>query len=344
MAMAHRLETDIRRRRLSPGSRYLTAEEGATLLGTSIATADRALRILADQEIVVRRRNSGTFVGPAMVPDGLADLRIVNILLPASERACRTIRLDPLIDGLLAHINDIADVRCSYVPAIGDLDFVRSVLEPCRNQIAGVVAVSCSYEVYQYLGENGFPFVVMGSLYPGQNFASIDTDEQQAGYLLAHHLMERGHRRLTLLSNSESRPGDRHFHDGVNQALTEGGLPPSALLLRSPGANPAMLTAQVKELLQMDDRPTGFIARLPHWADEVAKVVKTQGLKVPKNVEIVFSRGCNGIDAGNSSFPHVRSSLTLEEIGQRVGQMMAQCQKGDAKQSASVIVPCELCT
>ena len=57
-------------------------------------------------------------------------------------------------------------------PKDGDVELVQNLLEPYRNEgrVAGVVAISCSYAVYRYLGEGRYPLVVMGSLYPGQSF------------------------------------------------------------------------------------------------------------------------------------------------------------------------------
>src|SRR5689334_5138591 len=94
---AKRLETDIRRRCLTPGHKYLTAEESAKMLGTSVATANRALRLLADQEVVVRRRNSGTFVGPAVHHGAEQELQSVSVVAQANMRLEGALRVDLII-------------------------------------------------------------------------------------------------------------------------------------------------------------------------------------------------------------------------------------------------------
>jgi len=342
--LAQRLEHDIRSRGLAPGHRYLTGEESARLLGTSIATANRALQVLAERDLVVRRRASGTFVGPAMTRTDVTNVRTVSILVPASEKSYSTLRLDPLVEGLLSNMNDVSDVRVSYVPSDGDVDFVRSLLEPvsASGQLAGVVAVSCSYDVYRYLGDSEYPLVVMGSLYPGQSHPSIDTDERQAGYLLANYLIERGHRRLAMLSNSETCPGDHHFHDGVSEALTEAKMPHNALVLRAPGPNLAVLRGQVTELMQMAERPTGVMVRLPRWADEVATLVRSHGLDVPKDVEVVFKAFAGG-EINNSGFSHVRPSMPYREMAQLVGRMLSQSRQRLPLEQRTVVLSYEMC-
>ena len=344
--LARRLERDIRNRGLLPGHRYLTGEESALLLGTSVATANRALRILAENQIVVRQRSTGTVVGPAVASESAAsDLRtVVSILVPARERTYRTFRLDPLIESLTAEMSDVVDVRLSYVPVEGDLKFVRNLIEGTvgTDKPAGVIAVSCSFEVYQYLGESGCPFVVSGSVYPGQSYPSVDTDERQAGSVLARYLMQRGHRRIAVLSHSEAGPGDHHFHDGLSEALTEAQMPHNSTLLRTPGTSRAVLRAQVKELLEMTDRPTGFIVRLSRWAREVAEVVRAEGLRVPQDVEIVCE-SCDWCDSEGLEFPHVRPKMRHEEISQLLGHMLAQIRQHASLEQPTVMVPYEMC-
>src|SRR5262245_14351414 len=125
LQLAKRLETDIRRRCLTPGHKYLTAEESAKMLGTSVATANRALRLLAEQEVVVRRRNSGTFVGPAVQGGAVEEVQTVSILAPARSKLDGPVRFDLIIQGVLSNLPDVADVRISYVPTENSVPFVR---------------------------------------------------------------------------------------------------------------------------------------------------------------------------------------------------------------------------
>lgn len=341
--LAQRLETDIRRRGLLPGHRYLTAEQSAKLLGTSVATANRALHILAQQDIVTRRRNSGTFVGLAVSRLNNAQIRTVSILVPSSIRSNAAVRFDLIIESILANMQDVADVRVSYVPAEGSVDFVRSLLEPTRvsGELAGVIAISCSREIYQYLGDNKYPLVVMGSLYPDQPFPSIDTDEHQAGRMLSSYLVERGHRRLALFSDSENCPGDNYFHDGVSESLTAANLPHNALVLRAPGPDSAVLRAQVIEVLAMPDRPTGFLIKLPRWADDVAGIVAECGLRVPQDVEIVFKGFAIG-EPGKSYFPHGCPSSSFREIASLASRMLAQVRQHLPLEPRVIVIPYEL--
>lgn len=339
--LAEKLERDIRGRGLLPGNKYQTGEEIARNLGTSVATANRALKLLAEQDIVVRTHRSGTFVGPALARKKNTDIRMVTILCPASERISRTISLDPLIEGLLSNMPDVADVRVGYVPVEGDVDFVRDLLEPYQSEgrVAGVVAISCSYPVYQYLGEANYPLVVMGSLYPGQSMPSIDSDERQCGYLLTKYLLDRGHRRLALLSPSESRPGEHHFHDGVSEALTDAKLPHDALLLRTPRPEAELLSAEVHNLLAQTEPPTGFIVKIAHWVPYVSSAIRQKGFQVPGEIDVVSRSSIGGSEDEVGCV--LRPSASNREVAQLVGRMLAKSRQHIPLEQNTIVVPFE---
>ena len=339
---AQRLHNDISQRRLVPGSRYLTAEESARMLGTSVATANRALRVLAEQEIVVRRKNSGTFVGPAVANNVIDDVQTVCIFAPFVTRG-GAVRFDLLIESVVARLPGVADIRVSYVPPERSVDFVRGLLEPLRDsgRLAGVVAVSCPRDVYRYLGENNYPMVVLGSLYADQPYPSVDTDEHQAGRMLTDYLIAGGHKRIALFSDSEGCPGDNKFHDGVSESLTAANLPHNSLIWRTPGVDPGVLKAQVDELMAAQERPTGILVRLTRWADEIAELVKSRGLRVPDDVEIVFKGFALG-EPGKSAFPHARPAISYRDMADLVGQLLAQVRERKPIPNRTIVIPYEL--
>lgn len=343
LELASRLEIDIRQRCLTPGHKYLTAEESARMLGTSVATANRALRLLAEREIVVRRRNSGTFVGPAVQGVMVGELHTVSIVAPDSMRTDGTTRFDLIIQGVLASMPDVGNVSLGYVPADAGVPYVKQIIEPVRDsgRLAGVVAVSCTREVYRYLGDAGYPMVVMGSLYADQPYPSVDTDERMAGQMLASHLIERGHRRLAMFSDSEANPGDNYFRDGVSEAMTTASMPHNALIWRAPGTEKAVLEAQVHEILSMPNRPTGIAVKIPPWADVVASIVRLHGLRVPEDIEIVFKGFAMG-EVGKSAFPHACPVVPYRQISLIAGQMLATVRNGEPLEEQTVTIPYQM--
>jgi DNA-binding LacI/PurR family transcriptional regulator len=179
---------------------------------------------------------------------------------------------------------------------------------------------------------------VLGSLYGDQPYPSIDADERAAGELLVSHLIEKGHRKIALFSDSETCPGDNFFRDGVSEALESASYPPTALLWRAPGSEPAVLRAQVEEILSMADRPTGIVVKLPRWADDIAAIVAEHELSIPKDIEIVFKGYAVG-EAGKSRFPHACPSIAYREVADIAGRMLATARDQKAVDPRTVVIP-----
>src|ERR1700759_3395110 len=77
---ADKLERHIRASGLQAGDRYITAEQAAQLIGGSIMTIQRAMKLLAGRNILERRPKAGTFIGSAAVSS--TELSCIHFLLP----------------------------------------------------------------------------------------------------------------------------------------------------------------------------------------------------------------------------------------------------------------------
>ena len=61
--LAKRLEQDIYRRGLAPDQKYLSTRQVGQQFGVSLSMAAQAMQLLADQDKLIRRDRSGTFIG-----------------------------------------------------------------------------------------------------------------------------------------------------------------------------------------------------------------------------------------------------------------------------------------
>jgi hypothetical protein len=340
--LSERLEEDIRCRGLREGDRYLTAVQAGHLLGVSTATAHRALKRLADQRLVVRRRNRGTFVGQIVGEKHRTEIRKVFILMPADTQNIKIFRSNLLMAGIFGELADV-NIEFGFVPAADHIGYVTRLLRPGNDQekVVGVVAISCSHETYRCLSEMQVPAVVMGSLYPGTPpLPSVDADHREAGRLIGRHLTTRGHRRIAMLSYTETRPGDAVFHDGLSEALTEAELPHNALLLRNTPREPAAFTAAARAIIDMENRPTAMIVMGLGPADTVADVAEQAGLRIPDDLEIAFRD--HAARGESTRHAHVRTAMDFEDIAGLIGRMLNRLARGQSVESDRVVLPVTL--
>ena len=341
--LARRIESDIRTLGLRPGDRYVTAEKAGRMLGVSAATANRAMKFMADRDLLVRYRNRGTFVGAAMKSRvAPPTIRTVHLLLDERDQEGFGETYSDLVAAIRREIEGI-NIQFTFVPDRDGVQYVREVVETAQvtDQIEGIVAVSCSREVYGFLADSGVPTVVFGSLYAGQqdSLPSVAGDGHTAGRLMTQYLIDRGHRRIALITEAQARPGDDHFVDGISEALTERKLPHNALILRRCPSEIAAYIAQARALLEMPDRPTAIIVRAQRLAHAVEIAAEQLELSVPGDVAVVTQSDRRGDKP--PAYPHVQHAIDSEEIAELIAGMLNRICRGLALQDNKVVIEVE---
>jgi DNA-binding LacI/PurR family transcriptional regulator len=344
-ALADKVVTDIRNRGLAVGDRYLTTSEVGRMLGVQKAMANKAMRHLAEQGVLISRKRAGTFIGPGLKRHKRSKVRTVYVLLPAGDPSATHWAFQPFIAGIRSAMPEI-NVQFTFVPENDPLGYIEELIGGQRalGQFAGVVAVSCSPEVYRYLAELREPAVVYGSLYSADlPIASVDLDNRQSGRLLTQYLVDRGHRRMAVLITGAGMPGHNAFMDGICDVLTTAGLAPNALIHRLIRNDLQALQATARELLEGSDRPAAVITRGSVQARSVAAVAASLGLVVPRDLEIVFDHEDQTKPSADATpYPRVQPTLPFVDIAAMIGEVLKEVSEGGSSPPKRVLIPVEL--
>jgi DNA-binding LacI/PurR family transcriptional regulator len=342
-SLVARLEQDIRQRGLWAGDPYLSAPEVAAMLGISATTAHRAMQALAARQMLIRRRNRGTFVGPFFEMKHSSSIRTVYALMPAPGLNTDTIPLDPFIYGVRSKIRN-ANVQVCFLPPGDARGYLEDLL--CQALTAGnaasFVPISCPREIYRRLADSGAPTVVFGTPYIDQrDIPSVDVDNRMAGRLLMEHLIGGGHRRMAVLMAAEGQPGTNCFFDGVSEAMTQSELPHNALIQRSVPLENSAVEAQLRELLAMSEPPTAIIARTPMMAKAVMSALEHIPTPAADSCEIVY-QDHPATEGGELPLTRVKPRVSFGEIIGRVGAMLNRLGEGKPLENVHEVIPMDL--
>lgn len=344
--VAARIEQDIVNRRLAPGDRYLTAKELADFFGYSPATCHRAMKLLADRDVLSRRPNSGTFVGPkaeTQTPSP-TQVRSVYVLL-SSDVGLGAFSRDGVMEGLWRQLPGVG-LNFAILPAGNEVGYMEELLSvaAASGQLYGVVAISCPREVYTYLSKQNLPVVVLGSVEPTEeNLASVDGDEREAGKLLADHLLGKGYRQFAVLMRELWRSGDNLFFEGVQESLHRAALPLGALCVRSLPYDQRIFNQRVRTLLAEATAPVGLICEGSQFAAWLDALRATEPEHNWDRVGIAYN---SEVELSEASVPpHAYTFLksTLAEMVAMAGKMMAQLAAGKELPQRHVMLPFALC-
>jgi len=344
MEAANALEAHIRRSGLRPGDRYITAKEAGRFLGKSAMTAQRAMTLLAQRNLLERRPKAGTFIADAARSE--SRLKCIHILLPeqfmGEDKTMESYweRVHDEIAGMRLIIPHLS-VQFNFIPH-QDVTYAREIIEPAHKNglLSGVALVLSSRAMRSYFNTSGIPTVVEGSTENDlESLCWMTWDQKQIGYLLTRHLISRGHRRLATVMRDVWSVGEHHLHDGVGKAIAEAGLFSNALRIRStPSERPAALDMARLLLTEEDTFPTGILCRNELQASCVTEVSESLGLA--DKIEVVL---CNvALSHGTSRYTCIAPEISSMECGKAMGLMFDDLMAGRAPKNKGIQIGVKL--
>ncbi len=286
--LAGMIELDIRRRGLSAGDTYLTSDQVGQMFGVHARMASRAMVILADRKVLERRRGVGTFVGPKAPPPSSVAIKCVHVLI-TDERLRTGFDSNGLMAGLMQAIPGTS-LQFHQLPSHGAEAQVRSILQfgQSSGAMLGLVLVGCPRGVQQVVARSGVPALVFGTTHQDTSqLLSLDIDHRESGFLAAEYLRRRGRQRWALVLHETWLPGDNHLGDGIMDAMAQPGVRRPNLTVRSVPADPKLIEAEVRGLLESDDRPTGWIVCGELFCRSTLQEIARHDLVIGRDLDVV---------------------------------------------------------
>lgn len=134
------------------------------------------------------------------------------------------------------------------------------------------------------------PTVLLDCFSPDRTLTSVVPDEEQCGYDATLYLIQRGHRRIGFINNSDPIPATVGRMAGYQKALIEAGIPCEPELVHAcPGVAAESYRATLA-LLQQAERPTALFCFNDSMAMGVYDAIKQLGLSIPQDIAVI---GCD---------------------------------------------------
>ena len=150
---------------------------------------------------------------------------------------------------------------------------------------------------------NRIPLVFFDRICEEIDTAKITTNDYQCGYDATQHLLERGCRKIALLSVSDSLSISSQRSRGYRQALLDHNLNESASRIIDCSDDPVENHVLMTNLLTGPDRPDGIVATVSKMTTEIYLACMELNINIPSDIKVV----CFSNDA---SAPILNPSLT----------------------------------
>ncbi len=311
-----------------PGDRIESERWFVKRAQLSQPTVARAIRDLARDGWVVRRRGSGTFVNhietlekPSLQRVGIS---YYNIKTPYFERIKTGIRA----------VTHSKEIELVLVPTGTDVEHEEKAVQALdRKQVDGMIVIPFGTESMQrhliHLVQSGLPVVAIGVHMPRLLCDTVGFDFEQAGYLAAEHVLMQGHQRLAFFCSETLYPNTANLEmaSGIRQAcLASDGNLKDSNIVRAPIVFRDVGDSQPRRALRSlfdqpaSTRPTALICETDGLARIAYCVLGEAGLKVPRDVSV--TGGADLPMASQLDPPLTTIYWPLERIGRTALRML----------------------
>ncbi|MEN9360298.1 MAG: hypothetical protein RL095_1833 [Verrucomicrobiota bacterium] len=310
---------DIRRKGLRDGDRYLGADGVGELLGVSPVTANRLLAAMAEENLVVRRRKAGTFVGSGFVRDEQQrrdGLRVLHILMVKENSHDQN--SDERWSEVMWKQVPGAALRIHQVPEDESFFHARHIV----GQIAasgldeGLILIRATERIQRLVAQSGVKAVVFGHLFPGVGgLHCVTMDQTKAGELAVAACRAQKCQQLVVVMRASWRMGDADFFAAILRQAGAAGLRADQIQLVVADEEPDACSDQIRQALASS--PSGRIGLICRHSAFARAALRHKGdfhiVSATADNDSKHLKGCDEILA----------TLSREKIGQLLLQQLA---------------------
>jgi DNA-binding LacI/PurR family transcriptional regulator len=315
----------------------------AKYAGVSKTTVSRVVR--GEKDRVTEETRKKVF-------EAVDKLGYVHNALARGMRTNRTFKIsliipditNPFFTELARGIQDaLDDEGYTVLMANSDWDLHREknfLQTGIRNLVDGII-INPARITNDELRAIGVPTVVLGlgSDYP--DFDEVGSDSQHGSILALEHLFELGHRRIGLINGLSRRSSRSSRLDGYHEFHQKHGLDEDpSLIINSPyGQDYGYLG--MKELLDLQNKPTAVFAGNDILAIGALKAVYDAGLRVPDDISLI---GMDDIYSVSVTMPPLTTVAKQKYITghKAVELLIMRIENGQKPSIKKVSLPCEL--
>ena len=275
----------------------------AEVCGVSVATVSRALNGLTNENrertafICQTARDMGYY--PNAAARTLKTSRSNNLGILYEDRMNHE-----YFSSLFDELRREADAHGYDLTFLGQGGFSESnYYEHARQRnLDGVIVVQADYDAAGIirLATSSIPTVIIDHTYDGCD--CVTSDNRSSMDQIVRHVYARGHRRISFIQG-EKGAVSRERLAGFYKACAELGIRvPVEYVREGHFHDPAGCTAFIRELLQMDEKPTCVLCPDDYSCLGALWLLESQGLRVPADISLV---GYDGIRMSQMMTPRL---------------------------------------
>jgi LacI family transcriptional regulator len=247
---------------------------------------------------------------------------------------------NPFFASVARGVEDVAQERgYTVVLCNSDETLLREAacLKALQNrQVDGVLLASAGAadEYVARLVQAGYPIVLVDRDLPDLKISAVVLDNEGAAFSAVRHLIERGHRRIGMVTGRESITTTTERVAGYERALRESRVEVDSSLLISGHSTSEGGATATHALLDLDPRPTAIFSGNNLMSIGALHAITSRGLSVPDDIALV------GFDDfpfpwSDAFRPHLTTiAQPTYELGRQAAEMLVDVLEKDSEDRA----------
>lgn len=330
MRIVEWVKTQVDNGELNPGEKLNSENELTSLFQMSRQTVRRAISELEKDNIIERRRGSGTYISNVFRKKTENTMNIAVIttyvddyIFPSIIRGMEEVISDAGYTLQIAFTHNSVEKEYSVIKNILERNMADGIIvEPTKSAIPNP-----NIKLYNEIVQREIPTIFFNSCYPEIDLPYVVLDDKATGYMATKHLIDAGHKRITGIFKSDDRQGHLRYA-GYVQALSEAGLrlhDENVLWIDTEDLR--NLSSESKRVLRRLKESTGCVCYNDLAAQEIVKICTRYEIRIPEDLSIVSID--NSDIAANCKVPLTSVAHPRIELGKKVANNLIQMIQGE---------------
>lgn len=335
----------IQKEQLTPGARFYSEKELCDIHNVSRQTVRQALMVLENQDVLRRKRGSGTFVKGIGSVSGGVSVRNCNVgvvstyfsdyIFPSIVTGIEKVLKNNSVGMQLSITHNQAFEESKALKTMLEQDIRGLIIEPSKSALPNP-----NVELYERIKELHIPVVFFNAKYPWADFPCVAMDDEAAGRIAAEHLIQLGHTKIGGAFAFDDIQGHKRYK-GFLSAFEKHGieLEEQNVVWFSTSEKKEFYTREdrIKDLLE---RVTAVVCYNDSHAVSLLELCKKWNVRVPDDLSVV------GVDdsklAKICEVPLTTVRHPHQVLGERVAQKVLEMIEYPEKDFRDVLYEPEL--
>ena len=302
----------IKTNHLHEGAKFYSEKELCDIHGVSRQTVRQALMTLENENIIVRRRGSGTFIksaakttAPSNITVGVISTYFSDYIFPSIVTGIeKVLKENDVVMQLSITHNQVADETRALKTMLSQ-DVNGLIIEPSKSALPNP-----NMALYEKIKQMNIPVVFFNAKYPWADSPCVAMDDVAAGRIVTEHLWEIGHRRISGIFALDDIQGHKRY-SGYMETLLKHNSPAAEqnVLWYSTNERKSFFSVSEDRILNLLNNSSAVVCYNDNIAVSLLSFCKKHGIRVPDDISIVgidnakLSRICE-VPLTTATHPH----------------------------------------